>query len=364
MAMEDDFKKAFDATAASLAEGKTGSDVVTTVPDEPALSAPAVPAEPATPAVPAEPATPAAPAEPATPAAPAEPATPAVPAEPATPAAPAEPATPAASAEPATPAAAPAAPVTPTPPAAPVVSAEAQRIAALEAENALLKKNAPAPAAPAAPASPATPSATETPAVPASPKPYEYSEDEKAVIDDYEKEWPDHAKAQKIQMKVVQHEIINGVQSLLTDFAKKIEEGLAPVVNTHLQSAEEKHFAAIHAVHKDYAEVLDLAEKWVDALPAFKQPAYKQVLEHGSAQDVIDLMSEFKVSTGRAQPQTPSTTASVTPAKATPPAVEKVASLTVVPTQRTSPKTDNAAAPDDFATAFDKTVAELTAVKK
>lgn len=320
--VEEEFKKNFDATATSLSEGKPGTEVA---PETPA-AAPAAPAAPA---------------------------------------------------EPAPAAAAPA-------PAAPVVAqtTEAKKAADLEAENRLLKEQlakatAPAPAAaPAAAAAPA-PAASAEP-VAAAPKPFEYTQEQKDAVAEYEKEWPEHASYQKVQRDALQHDLLNGVQALLTDFAKKVQDGLAPVVNTHLQSETEKHFAAIQAAHKDYAEVIDLVPEWIKTQPAYVQKAMLEVYGDpekgtgGSAKDVIDLLSQFKQATGRAQPQTPSPTAAATapaaPAAAAPaappPDGKKVAALTVVPAQATRVATSQPAAPDDFASAFNKTVADLTAVAK
>lgn len=325
---EEDFKKSFDATAASLAEGNTGTEVATEVAPAPA-AAPAA-TEPA-------------------------------------------PAAAAPAADPAAPAAAP----------APAPTPEAKKLADTEAENRLLKEQlakataaAPAPAASPAAAAPAA--APVAPAEPAAPKPYEYTQEQKDSMTEYEKEWPDHVAYQKIQRDAMQHELLNGVQALLTDFAKKVQDGLAPVVNTHLQSETEKHFAAIQTAHKDYAEVIDLVPEWIKTQPAYVQKAMLEVYGDpekgtgGSAKDVIDLLNQFKQATGRAQPQTPSPTAAATapaaPAAAAPaapkPDEKKVAALTVVPAQATRVATSQPAVPDDFASAFNKTVVELTTVAK
>lgn len=376
MSIDDDFKKAFESTTVDLLEGKTGAGAVLDAPTPEPVVTPAVPVVPADPVTPVatapvatDPVTPAVPVPVAVPVvvAPVTPVVPAV-ADPAVPVVPATPVavTPADPAAPVTPVVTPVVPATPV---TPEPTAFEKRMQELEEENKRLKQAQPTP--PVAPAAPVVPAAEVTPpAASPVPKAFEYSTEDKAALDDYNKEWPDHAKAYDIKIKATEHNIVNGVQSLLADFAKKIQEGLAPVVSAHLQSGEERHFAAIHAAHADYDKVVDLIPEWIEKQPAFMQATLKQVYEQGASQDVIDLMTRFKQETGRAQPQTPSPTVTtpVTPVAvapvAPPPAKDKVAALTVVPGQRTSVKTDNATSPDDFASAFNKSVAELTAVKK
>lgn len=397
MSTNEDFKKAFDATLGAIAEGKTGADVVLDLappPDPapaatpPAATPPAAVADPAAAPPAAAPAAATPPADPPAATPPADPAAmppvaatpPAVAATPpADPAAtpPAAAATPpaAAATPPADPAATPpaaAAPPAATPPAGPT---DAQLLAEAKAENARLarelaeKTAAPAATPPAAAAPPAaTPPAADP--TPPAPKPYEFDAPTKAKVDDFEKEWPDHAEYQKAQALALQHAIAENMKALFGDFVNKVNLGLAPVVNAHIQSGEEKHLAAIQAAHPDFAEVLEPIKTWIDQQPAYLQAPLKEVYEKGNTPDVIDLFTRFKKETGRAPPQSQSPAASVTPAPAAaapaapPPDAGKVAALTVVPAGRSKVNPDQPPAEDDYATAFAKSVAAMTAVAK
>lgn len=349
MSVDDDFKLAFNATTDELAKGKTGADVVT------AKSEPEVPAVTATPVV-VDPPTVETPPPEVTAEAPAV-----VPAaEPPVVAETETTAPDAASVEP-----------TPVETPAPVVVAVAPDKAAEDAkalteENARLKKELAEKVAVAAPVE-EKPAAVKEPE-PEPPKPFEYNEDQKKILANLDEEWPDVAAAYKVREEALKHELMTGVQAVMGDFLKKVQEGLAPIVNTHLQLTEKEHFAAIRAAHADYDEVVDQLPEWIEKQPSYLREPMKRVYGEpgkggGSAQEMIDLVDRFKKETGRAQPEVPSTPSSKPAPAVIKPEATKVAALTVVPAKGTRPKTEQAP-PDDYATAFNKTVAELTAVNK
>ena len=66
------------------------------------------------------------------------------------------------------------------------------------------------------------------------------------------------------------------------------------------RSAVEAHHSAILTAHPDASSVVQSAEMeaWVKAQPSYVQPGIRQVLEEGTTEQVIELISSVKESTG------------------------------------------------------------------
>lgn len=214
----------------------------------------------------------------------------------------------------------------------------------------------------------------------AAPKPFEFSAEQKKAIEEFEKEWPDIAIATKIQREefvanekiredTLKRDLMAGVQDILVKFGEELQRGLAPVVNTHLQSEKDKHFAAIRGAHKDYDEIIDLVPAWIKSQPDYMQEAMMNVYGDpeketgGTAVQVIHLLSHFKKDTGRVQSELPDSTKETKQLAPVKPAAEKVAALSVVKTGKTQVRTD-APPPEDFETAFNRTADELDAATR
>ena len=75
---------------------------------------------------------------------------------------------------------------------------------------------------------------------------------------------------------------------------------IEPIRKTEQNRAVEDHFRAITTAHADADKIVESPEftEWKGKQPSFAQEAYDAVLERGTAQQVIELFSAFKESTG------------------------------------------------------------------
>lgn len=115
------------------------------------------------------------------------------------------------------------------------------------------------------------------------------------------------------------------VAALKSELAE-LKAALQPIHEKARVSDEEAHFAAIAAAHEDAQDLIESGKlnDWVKQLPTYIRPAAIAVMEKGTAQDVIDLMADYK----RAHPQA----GQVSAAEKARQVVEKAKAKTSVPT--------------------------------
>lgn len=139
------------------------------------------------------------------------------------------------------------------------------------------------------------------------------------------------------------------VIALVSDFKKST----MPVGNDAV--LEEKHFAALHAAHSDYDEVVEKIPAWIKTQPIHVRPVLQQVYDSGDTQDVIDLITDFKKATGTPAPKPAPIIAPVTP-KVKP---QDGADLAPVETKRVTTLPKGSPDPNDFDAAWNEAVREL-----
>lgn len=229
-------------------------------------------------------------------------------------------------------------PAAEAPPPAPDMAAT---VAQLQAELAELRKaKAPEPVKEEPPAAAPAPEMPTLDTV--------LNEDEKKFLKEYETDWPDVKKGEallrKAEMAIMREEIYREVAAAL----RQVIGGVTPAIEGYTRSAEEAHFAAIQSKHADYSEKLvEEAAAWAAKQPPYLKQAYLQVLEQGTADEVIDLFAKFKEQTGRVAPQTPPP--STPPKPVADPA--KVSALTPVTSGRQA-AVSTAIDPNDFEAAW------------
>jgi len=210
----------------------------------------------------------------------------------------------------------------------------------------------PEPVVPAAPAAPVDIAAIVKAALEASkPEPVKVEDvvvaptaEELAAEEQYRKDWPEHARREDQLKKEVE-----GLKTLLTEAVTSIRTQIAPVVESVNTSAATAHEQAILAVHKDAFDIAPAIVKWVEQQPTYLQPAYKNVLENGSAADVNAFLTAFKAATGVAEP---APLAQVIPDT-------RLQRMAVADTRRTSATAEPD--PNDFDTAFEQGAKDLKA---
>lgn len=84
------------------------------------------------------------------------------------------------------------------------------------------------------------------------------------------------------------------------------------------QTADDAHYGAIEAAHKDWEAVVESPEfnEYIDTLSPRQQVLAKQDLESGSADNIIELFSDYKAAVGIAKEETKKPDTSKTDAKA------------------------------------------------
>lgn len=170
-----------------------------------------------------------------------------------------------------------------------------------------------------------------------------YTDDEKALLDEYRKDWPDVAKAEALTRRQEYHQLVNYI------FQQVVAE-LTPVMQTVQTLAERVHFDDLTSRVEDYDTVREDVINWVETQPKYLQGAYNDVIQNGTAEEVADLIDRY-----RAETQAPTTTAAPTPLKEPElPAEAKkaAASLAPVSSKRSRVAQKDGVDKDDFDGAF------------
>ncbi len=166
-----------------------------------------------------------------------------------------------------------------------------------------------------APEAPAAPAAAQPAAAPEPAAPQLYTQDELTTLSEYEKNWPDVAKAEELKRRAEYHDIIKFVFENMTQYVGPIAEQVRAMGNT-------LHIGELKAAVPDYSENLEAdVAAWVDTQPAYLQGAYKQVMQGGTSEEVADLIGRYRTATGSAPAaQAPAAPAAGAPAASPVPA--------------------------------------------
>jgi hypothetical protein len=130
------------------------------------------------------------------------------------------------------------------------------------------------------------------------PEELKQAEEDDKTLADYEKNWEDHAKAQKINNKRILSEVEKIFKSVVDPLIQKIP-GIEQAVAT---SATDKALDKVLSVHSDAITLVPEVDAWIATLPKYLQRAAQETLDGGSPADVIELFTDFKDATGRTKP--------------------------------------------------------------
>lgn len=103
--------------------------------------------------------------------------------------------------------------------------------------------------------------------------------------------------------KGVQKLIDQAVQTQIKTFVEeRLNNALSPLQQKQQVDATESHYRAIYEAHPDADSIVESKEMadWIQAQPSFSQDAIKQVLQAGTAEQVIELFNSFKARSGHA----------------------------------------------------------------
>ena len=170
-------------------------------------------------------------------------------------------------------------------------------------------------------------------------EPPPYSEAELQVLDDFEKNWPEIHQAQQLQRRTEYFQLLQHVFGTMQDYMRGPLETLRAMQNT-------LHMTELKTKVPDYTDDFETkVVEWIDTQPAYLQPAYKQVMQRGTTDEVADLIQRYQAATGtpsapQQQPQAPAAASAQAPV---PPKTElssaakqAAAALTPVSAERTN----------------------------
>lgn len=98
--------------------------------------------------------------------------------------------------------------------------------------------------------------------------------------------------------------LAKGINTLVQQqVEQRLQAALAPYEQREAQSATEAHYDAIYAAHPDADSIAQSKElsDWISSQPTFVQGSMTAVLQEGTTEQIIELFSTFKSSTGATQ---------------------------------------------------------------
>lgn len=184
-----------------------------------------------------------------------------------------------------------------------------------------------------APAAPAPAAEAETPI---------YSESELAELKELQDDWPAINRLFSLLARQTQ------VDTLKYAFSE-VGKAISPLREMATAYSTEGHVAALYEGVPDYDQVYQPVLEWIETQPAFLKSAYQQVVQRGTANDVVSMISQFKKETGWGKQATPAAPAQKTLSEA---AKKAAKAMGAVGTKRTAVST--AADPNDFESAWNE----------
>lgn len=133
---------------------------------------------------------------------------------------------------------------------------------------------------------------------------------QEAVMDALKQDYPELAGVLEPVMKsMIESGVKEQVSALQAELNKAIEplkQSAEKLEKSASETAVEKHFNAIANAHSDYESVLASKEfdAWMNKQPTFAKSAIENVLEKGTASQVIELVTTYKAANPVKQEQT------------------------------------------------------------
>ena len=170
-----------------------------------------------------------------------------------------------------------------------------------------------------------------------------FSDDELKFITDYEKEWPDVARAEALRRRAEYRQVVGYV-------FQEISKELQPLAQMVRSLSERTHLGDLHTAVPDYDTTRDQVISWAQKQPVYLQPAYKHVIERGTVDEVADLIQRWRRDTGVVAAAPAAAAARPKEIELPRAAQRAAAALAPVASKRSTPITQ--ANPEDFDGAF------------
>jgi hypothetical protein len=133
------------------------------------------------------------------------------------------------------------------------------------------------------------------------------SEEEKRELEQYDADFDTVSKMEALKRKRDLAEFRKEMKELRETFQTGIER-MAPVFKDIEKRTEEEHFSTIRNAHSDFHVYRDNGQinAWIEKKPAYVREALIKTCKEGRAEDVIDLISDFKAENNIAPVDPPS----------------------------------------------------------
>lgn len=183
------------------------------------------------------------------------------------------------------------------------------------------------------------------------------TDEEKLELAEYEKDWnivsQMEGKKRDAALMSLRSELADWKNTIIAKLTEQ-EATLTPVLQRAEQTDMVMHFNYLAEQHPDYEQYRDdgSIEAWIASKPRYLQDSLLSIYEGGSAEDVVDLLTDFKKENNilLTSDEAADKGGAIDPAKA-----EKKQALTSVATGQAAINTRHGE-PEDFESAFDEAV--------
>lgn len=126
-------------------------------------------------------------------------------------------------------------------------------------------------------------------------QPQYYSPEDIEILKKYEEEWPDVAKAEALRRSAEYKQLVGYV-------FQEVAKEFSPVVEQLQSLATRTHLTDLQSTVPDYADVREKVIDWAQNQPPYLRAAYNHVIQHGTVDEVSDLITRFRTETQVATP--------------------------------------------------------------
>lgn len=130
------------------------------------------------------------------------------------------------------------------------------------------------------------------------------SEEDKEALAEYEKDFDSVSKMEGLKreraLKRLEDRILETLEAKTAEIQEKIVSRVQPIEESYKKSDEAAHFGTIRGSHPDFETHRDSGAilKWIETKPRYLRESMKATYEQGTAEDVVDLISDFKKENG------------------------------------------------------------------
>lgn len=121
----------------------------------------------------------------------------------------------------------------------------------------------------------------------------EFPDDVKELFKEKAEDFDEILQMQDAKTKVVMKRVVNYMHGVFGDLGEKI---LKPVLAEFQKVMQAEHVRTIKDEHPDYLSIKDSGklDKWVTSLPSTEKEKMKKIMEQGSAEEVIGMITKYK----------------------------------------------------------------------